>query len=66
MLEELKNSDVNFIEDCLEGILMQKTNFDIEVLIHDDASTDGTQDIIKSYQQKYPNIIKPILQTENQ
>jgi glycosyltransferase involved in cell wall biosynthesis len=35
-------------------------------LIHDDASTDGTQDIIKAYQAKYPNIIKPIFQTENQ
>jgi glycosyltransferase involved in cell wall biosynthesis len=45
---------------------MQKTNFPIEVLIHDDASTDGTADIIREYEQKYPEIIKPIYQTENQ
>ena len=55
-----------FISDCLDGFLLQKTNFNFEVLIHDDASTDGTQDIIKAYQAKYPNIIKPIFQTDNQ
>jgi glycosyltransferase involved in cell wall biosynthesis len=45
---------------------MQKTSFDVEILIHDDASLDNTVDIIKLYQQKYPDIIKPIYQTENQ
>ncbi|HLS31521.1 MAG TPA: glycosyltransferase family 2 protein [Flavobacteriaceae bacterium] len=55
-----------FIRDCLEGFVKQKCDFDFEVLIHDDASTDGTQEIIKEYWEKYPDIIKPILQTENQ
>lgn len=55
-----------FIRQCLDGFVMQKTNFPIEVLIHDDASTDGTADIIREYEQKYPEIIKPIYQTENQ
>lgn len=55
-----------YIRQCLDGFLMQQCNFDFEILIHDDASTDGTQDIIREYQQKYPLIIKPILQTENQ
>src|SRR5690606_25359461 len=55
-----------FIRQCLDGIFMQKCNFEYEILIHDDASTDDTQKIIKEYQQKYPEIIKPILQTENQ
>lgn len=45
---------------------MQECDFKYEILIHDDASTDGTQEIIKEYQKKYPEIIKPILQTENQ
>jgi len=45
---------------------MQKTTFAFEVLIHDDASTDGTADIIREYEKKYPDIIKPIYQTENQ
>lgn len=55
-----------YIRECLDGFLMQQCDFDFEVLIHDDASTDGTQEIIKEYQEKYPEIIKPIFQTENQ
>jgi len=55
-----------YIRQCLEGFVNQKTNFKFEVLIHDDASTDGTQDIIREYEEKYPEIIKPIYQTENQ
>ena len=45
---------------------MQKTNFRFEAIIHDDASTDGTQEIIREYEKKYPDIIKPIYQKENQ
>ncbi|MBR0190711.1 MAG: glycosyltransferase [Thermoguttaceae bacterium] len=55
-----------FIRQALDGFVMQKTNFPFEVLIHDDASTDGTADIIREYEAKYPEIIKPIYQTENQ
>ena len=56
----------SFIEDALTGFLMQKTDFAFEVIIHDDASTDSTANIIREYQRRYPNIIKPIYQTENQ
>lgn len=55
-----------YIKDALEGFVMQKTNFKFEVIVHDDASTDGTADIIREYEKKYPDIIKPIYQTENQ
>lgn len=55
-----------FIRQCLNGFVMQKTKFPFEILIHDDASTDGAQEIIREYEQKYPDIIKPIYQTENQ
>lgn len=55
-----------FIGQAIESFLMQKTNFKFEVIIHDDASTDKTQEIIKKYEKKYPNIIKPIYQKENQ
>ena len=55
-----------FIEDALKGFLIQKTDFPFEILIHDDASTDRTADIIRQYEKKYPNLIKPIYQKENQ
>ncbi|MDP4289957.1 MAG: glycosyltransferase [Bacteroidota bacterium] len=55
-----------FIRKAIEGFLIQKTTFPIEVLIHDDASTDGTDQIIREYEAKYPDIIKPIYQKENQ
>lgn len=55
-----------YVRQCLDGIVMQKTNFKFEAIIHDDASTDATADIIREYEAKYPNIIKPIYQTENQ
>ncbi len=55
-----------YIRDALDSFLAQKTSFPIEVLIHDDASTDGTADIIREYEKKYPDIIKPVYQTENQ
>ena len=56
----------NYIRDAIEGFLMQKTDFPFEIIIHDDASTDATADIIREYERKYPDIIKPIYQTENQ
>lgn len=55
-----------YIRDALEGFVQQKTNFPFEILVHDDASTDHTADIIREYELKYPEIIKPIYETENQ
>ena len=56
----------SFIKDALDGFIMQKTNFPFVVIVHDDKSTDGTTDIILDYAQKYPNIIIPVIETENQ
>ena len=56
----------NYIRDAIEGFLMQKTTFPVEILIHDDASNDSTSDIIRVYESRFPNLIKPIYQTENQ
>ncbi len=55
-----------YLREAIDGVLMQKTDFDIELLINDDASTDGSTAIIKEYENKYPAIVKPIYQTENQ
>jgi len=56
----------NYIKDALDGFLMQKTNFPYEIIINDDASQDRTAEIIREYQVKFPDILKPIFQEENQ
>lgn len=55
-----------YLRQCLDGFVMQKTNFAFEAIVHDDASTDGSANIIREYADKYPDIIKPIYETENQ
>ncbi len=49
---------VNYIKDCLDGILMQKTSFRFEILLGDDESTDGTREICREYAEKYPEKIR--------
>ena len=55
-----------YIRNALKGLVKQRTNFRYEVFVHDDASTDNTAEIIREYAEKYPDIIRPIYQTENQ
>ena len=55
-----------FIRKCLDGFLMQQTTFPVEILIHDDASTDSTDSIIREYAAKYPDKIFPLFEEENQ
>src|SRR5690554_704430 len=56
----------NYISQAIEGFLAQKTSFNFEIIIHDDASTDATASIVKKYEQEHPNLIKAIYQKENQ
>jgi glycosyltransferase involved in cell wall biosynthesis len=56
----------NFISDAIEGFLKQQTTFRVQIVVHDDASTDKTQEIIKSYADKYPGLFKITFQIENQ
>ena len=55
----------NFIAQALDSIISQERNFPIEVLVNDDCSTDNTAEIVKQYQQKYPDIITAYLQPVN-
>ncbi|MDE6338081.1 MAG: glycosyltransferase, partial [Muribaculaceae bacterium] len=55
-----------YIRDALEGFVNQKTKFPFVAIVHDDASTDGTANVVREYAEKYPNIIMPIFETENQ
>lgn len=55
-----------YVRDCLEGAVNQITDFDYEVIVHDDCSTDKTLEIVKEYQSNYPDLIKVIEEKENQ
>ena len=55
-----------YIDEAIDGFLMQKVSFPYEILIHDDASTDRTAKIINEYARKYQDIIKPLFQKDNQ
>lgn len=55
-----------YVRQCLDGFVMQKTDFRFEVIVHDDASTDNSQEIILEYAKNYPDLIKPIIQKNNQ
>ncbi|MEF6532263.1 glycosyltransferase [Escherichia coli] len=56
----------NYIKDAIDGMLAQITDYRFEIVIHDDKSTDSTRGILLGYKQKYPNLIKLVLQDENQ
>lgn len=55
-----------YIRQTLDGFLAQQTDFPYEIIIHDDASTDATADIIREYADRYPKVFKPIYQSVNQ
>ncbi|MEO7217057.1 MAG: glycosyltransferase [Gemmatimonadaceae bacterium] len=55
----------DFIGPCLESLVSQRTNFAFEVVVGDDASTDGTRQVIRKYAERYPRIVRPIYQERN-
>ncbi len=63
----LTYNHVKYVGQCLEGFACQKTNFPFEILIHDDASQDDTQNVILEFAAKYDSeVVKPICQKINQ
>lgn len=56
---------VAFIADAIDSFLAQKTTFPFRVIIHDDASVDGTSDIVLNYAKRYPIIVQAIIQKCN-
>ncbi len=54
-----------YIRQCLQSIVDQKTDFDFEVIVGDDCSTDGTRAIVQEFADRYPGIVKPIYQEKN-
>ena len=61
----LTYNHARFVRQCLDGFLMQKTDFPFEILVHDDASTDGTDDILREYEAKYPDKVFALYEKEN-
>ncbi|TWI56601.1 glycosyltransferase involved in cell wall biosynthesis [Pseudomonas duriflava] len=62
----LAYNHAGFIRKTLEGFLEQETDFPFEIIVHDDASSDTTPLIIAEYAARYPTVIKPIYQAQNQ
>jgi glycosyltransferase involved in cell wall biosynthesis len=55
----------NYIHKCLQSIVDQETDFDFEVIVSDDCSTDGTKEILQKFAEKYPDVVKPIFHEIN-
>ncbi len=56
----------DYLRQALDSLLEQVTDFPFEILIHDDASTDGTTEIVREYAAAYPAIVRTVIQEENQ
>lgn len=54
-----------FLRDCLESIVNQAVDFEFEVLVGDDASTDNTRQIIQEFVERYPNIVAGVYHKVN-
>lgn len=62
----LTYNQVDFIGQCLDSILMQKVDFDYEIVVGDDCSTDGTQIVLEDYQKRFPDKFVPLLKDRNE
>jgi glycosyltransferase involved in cell wall biosynthesis len=54
-----------YIAQALEGVLMQRSAFDYEIVVGDDCSTDRTREIVLSYQRRFPGRIRTVFPERN-
>lgn len=54
-----------YIHECLQSLVDQETDFEFEVIVGDDGSTDGTRAVVVDFARKYPKIVKPLLHEKN-
>jgi len=55
----------NYIAECIQSLVDQKTNFDFEIIVGDDCSTDKTTEIVRIFENKYPHLIRLLLRDKN-
>ncbi len=61
----LAHNHLAYIRDAMDGFLMQQTTFPIEIIMHDDCSTDGTADVIREYEARHSDCLHGIYQHRN-
>lgn len=54
-----------YIRQCLDSLVMQKTNFSYQIFVGEDCSTDNTRAIVKEYADKYSDKIIPFFREKN-
>jgi glycosyltransferase involved in cell wall biosynthesis len=61
----ITHNHASFIARALDSALAQATNFQFEIVVSDDASTDGTSAIVRRYAERHPDVIRPVLRDAN-
>ena len=54
-----------YIRKCLQSLVEQQTNFDFEIIVGDDCSTDGTQAVVREFVERYPQLVRALVQECN-
>lgn len=59
------HNQAGYARQAFDSFLDQQTDFPVEIIVADDASTDATPAIIREYAERYPHVFRPIFRTEN-